>query len=56
MSLEMEHHCPECGETREFWLAASTNIHLGEKTKWRCPECNYGFVLIGDDIDSSAEA
>ncbi len=30
-------------------------VHLGEKTKWRCPECDYGFVLIneGADIDSS---
>jgi rubredoxin len=53
MSLEMDHECPSCGEVRPFWLTASTKLHLGEKTKWVCPECEYGLVLI-DDIDSSA--
>lgn len=56
MSLEMEHECPQCGGVREFYRAASTNIHLGEKTKWRCTECGHGFVLIDGDIDSSADA
>ena len=53
MSLSLEHDCPECGETREFYRAASTEMHLGTKEKWGCPECGYGFVTI-DDIDSSA--
>lgn len=53
MSLEMDHECPSCGEVRPFWLTASTKLHLGKKTKWACPECEYGLVLI-DDIDSSA--
>lgn len=55
MSLELEHDCPRCGGPRTFWRTASTELHLGEKTKWRCPECNYGFVRIDDeaDIDSS---
>ena len=53
MSLSLEHDCPECGETREFYRAASTEMHLGTKEKWRCPECEYGFVTI-DGIDSSA--
>ncbi len=26
-------------------------LHLGEKTKWRCPECGYGYVEI-DEIDT----
>ncbi|WP_201740173.1 DUF7838 family putative zinc beta-ribbon protein [Salinigranum halophilum] len=55
MSLEMEHHCPDCGEERTFWRSASTLVHLGEKVKWRCSECEYGLVRIGD-IDTSAEA
>jgi len=54
MSLEMDHYCPVCEETRSFWLTASTELHLGEKTKWRCPECDYGLVLIGEGVDSSA--
>lgn len=54
MSLEIEHDCPECGGSREFYRAASTTVHLGEKTKWRCTECDYGFVLIDDVVDSSA--
>jgi transposase-like protein len=54
MSLEMEHGCPECGEATEFYRAASTTVHLGEKTKWRCTECDYGFVLIDGEVDSSA--
>ena len=53
MSLSLEHDCPECGETREFYRAASTEMHLGTKEKWGCPECEYGFVTI-DSIDSSA--
>ncbi len=49
----MEHQCPVCGTNRQFYRTASTLLHLGEKTKWRCPECEYGFILI-DGIDSSA--
>ncbi|MFC6835492.1 DUF7838 family putative zinc beta-ribbon protein [Halomarina ordinaria] len=55
MSLEIEHYCPKCGEERDFYRTASTLVHLGEKTKWRCTECDYGFVKIGDDIESDAE-
>ncbi|WP_435127221.1 hypothetical protein [Halobaculum sp. D14] len=55
MSLEMTHECPECGEEQGFWRVAAMTMHLGEKTKWRCNECDYGFVRIneGADIDSS---
>jgi len=54
MSLELEQECPECGETREFYRAASTTMHLGEKTKWHCPECDYGFVRIDDEVDTAS--
>lgn len=53
MGLEIEHDCPTCGTERTFWRTASTNLHLGEKTKWRCSECSFGFVRI-DGIDSTA--
>lgn len=53
MSLEMDHDCPECGERQVFWRTASTELHLGTKTKWVCTDCDYGLVLI-NGIDSSA--
>lgn len=52
MALEMDHDCPECGEEATFYRSASTELHLGEKTKWRCTECGYGFIKI-NGIDSS---
>ncbi len=52
MSLELDHACPDCGEERTFYRAASTTLHLGTKVKWQCPDCEYGFVRI-DGIDSS---
>lgn len=55
MSLETEHYCPRCGEEKTFWRTASTRLHLGEKTKWSCSDCDYGFVRIGD-IESDADA
>jgi predicted RNA-binding Zn-ribbon protein involved in translation (DUF1610 family) len=51
MSLEVTHDCPECSNDR-FWRTASTELHLGEKTKWTCTECEYGLIRI-DGIDSS---
>jgi transposase-like protein len=53
MSLEMEHNCPSCGGSTQFWRTASTEVHLGTKTKWRCSECNFGFIQI-NGIDSTA--
>ncbi|WP_185715669.1 DUF7838 family putative zinc beta-ribbon protein [Halocatena pleomorpha] len=55
MSLETEHYCPSCEEKHNFYRTASTLVQLGEKTKWRCPECGYGFVRI-DDIESDTHA
>ena len=56
MAAEIQHYCPQCGGDREFYRAASTTLHLGEKVKWRCSECGYSFVLIDDAVDSSAPA
>ena len=51
MALEKDVDCPACGETRSFYRTAAMTLHLGEKTKWRCPDCGYGFVEI-DGIDT----
>jgi rubredoxin len=56
MSLELDYECPTCGGTRTFYRAASTTVQLGEKVKWRCPDCGYGFVAIGKEIDPSTVA
>jgi len=48
----LERVCPDCDAERAFYRAASTELHLGEKTKWRCPECSYGFVRIDDAVDT----
>lgn len=46
MALEKEIDCPRCGKTNPFYRTAATTLHLGKKTKWRCPECSYGFIEI----------
>ena len=51
MSLEADHECPECESEETFYRAASTTLHLGAKTKWRCTSCSYAFVKI-NGIDS----
>ena len=56
MSLELEHYCPVCEEYRDFWRVASTTMHLGTKVKWDCPECDYGFVRIGREVDTAQTA
>ncbi|GAA0283229.1 DUF7838 family putative zinc beta-ribbon protein [Halobacterium noricense] len=56
MARELDHECPNCGEEQTFYRAAATQIHLGQKTKWNCPDCGYGFIRIDGDIDSSASA
>jgi len=52
--MELDRTCPECGEERTFYRAASTELHLGEKVKWRCPECGFGFVRVGDAVDTAS--
>jgi rubredoxin len=53
MASEIERSCPECNAERTFYRAASTELHLGLKTKWRCPDCGYGFVRVDGDVDTS---
>ncbi|MFB6187525.1 MAG: hypothetical protein ABEI86_11755 [Halobacteriaceae archaeon] len=52
MPSELTRDCPSCNDERDFYRAASTNLHLGLKTKWYCPECGYGFVRVNGDIDT----
>ncbi|MFC7097928.1 transposase [Halobaculum marinum] len=56
MSLEQEFYCPACGEDRDFWRVAAMTLHLGEKTKWRCNDCDYGLTRINGDISTAIEA
>jgi len=56
MAMELEHYCSACDEYRTFWRVASTNLHLGEKVKYRCAECDSGFVRIDGEVDTGAEA
>jgi rubredoxin len=51
MALEKDVDCPDCGGSRSFYRTAAMTLHLGEKTKWRCPDCGYGYVEI-DGIDT----
>lgn len=54
MSLELERDCPSCGESKVFYRAAATTMHLGTKVKWHCPDCDYGFVRIDGNVDTGA--
>lgn len=46
MSLEIERKCPKCEDTQIFWRVAATTLHLGQKTKWRCEDCGFGFTEV----------
>jgi len=46
MSLETTRECPKCGGSRTFWRVAATTLHLGEKTKWSCEDCDFGFAEV----------
>lgn len=52
MGMELDRECPNCGETG-FWRTASMMIHIGEKVKWSCNECEYGFVTIDETVDTA---
>lgn len=56
MSQQLERECPKCEEEQTFTLTARTELHLGQKRKWRCSECYWGFVRIDGDVDTSAAA
>jgi len=52
MGSDLVRECPECGSS-ELYRAASTQVHLGEKVKYHCRECSYGFVRIDGSVDTS---
>jgi rubredoxin len=52
MTAELDRYCPACDGDRSFYRVASTEVHIGTKVKWRCPECDYTFVRIDGDIDT----
>lgn len=54
MAMETERACPVCSAERTFYRAASMQLHLGEKVKWRCPECDYGFVEVDGAVDTNS--
>jgi transposase-like protein len=56
MALEITRYCPSCGSEQPFYMTASTLIQLGKKTKWRCGECDYAIVRVGDEIEADAMA
>lgn len=45
MALEKDVDCPKC-EGNSFYRTAAMNLHLGEKTKWRCSDCSFGYVEV----------
>lgn len=55
MALERAMDCPACEVERTFYRSASTTLHLGEKTKWTCPECGYGIVRIDGTVDTATQ-
>ena len=50
--MEIEHECPHCGADT-FYRSGSMMVQLGEKVKWACTECDYGFVRIDGTVDTS---
>jgi len=56
MEQRTERHCPSCGTETTFRLAASTLVHIGEKTKWRCEACDHAIVRIGGEIEADSMA
>lgn len=55
MALEQDHYCPSCGATKAFYRSGSTLLHLGEKVKWACPDCDYGFIEVNGIVSDEAE-
>ncbi|MFB6189438.1 MAG: hypothetical protein ABEI57_06110 [Halapricum sp.] len=53
MSMTREQYCPACGTERTFTQAASTELNMGLKVKWRCEECGHQTVQIGAEIDTA---
>lgn len=53
MSMNREQDCPACGDAESYYRAASTNLNLGLKIKWRCGECGHTTVQINDVVDTA---
>jgi len=53
MAMELDRDCPHCETEQTFYRAAATTVHFGEKVKWGCPDCDYGFVTIDSTVDTS---
>lgn len=53
MTMTQQRYCPSCGEQREFTQAATTNLNIGLKVKWRCEECGHQSIQIGTEIDTA---
>ena len=51
MGLELERDCPNCDST-DFWRTASTLVSIGEKVKYDCTSCDFGFVKIDGTVDT----
>jgi transposase-like protein len=52
MTLEIEQDCPYC-DAETFYRAASTELAVGRKVKWRCTGCGYGFVRVDSTVDTT---
>jgi len=53
MTATRTHHCSQCEADREFYRAASMEVHIGTKVKWHCRECDYEFVRIDGDVNTA---
>lgn len=53
MGLEREGWCPNCEAECTFWRTGSTSLHLGQKVKWACTECEHGVVTIDGVVDTA---
>jgi transposase-like protein len=56
MATELTRKCPRCETEQTFYRTASTELHLGEKSKWACAECGFGFVRIDGAVDTAETA
>lgn len=53
MAMTREQYCPNCGSEQTFTQAATTNLNVGLKIKWRCDACGQQTVQIGSEIDTA---
>jgi transposase-like protein len=53
MAMTRKQYCPSCESEQTFTRAATTNLNVGLKIKWRCDVCGRQTVQIGDEIDTA---